>query len=200
MMKKPIKTVDWNHEVADYLNLMNINHFICINERLFPIQKDRHVYQEYSLSIINDKPIIENDIIINRFKITNEAVHPFKLKLVVENFLVETNHDYAFISPKHDVIFITNENGLYLTSGMLDEKSIHQYGIINSKGQIEHVTGGVIPFCPIGSGEVSAIYSLEQEILPNQTVTACTWAIFSHDWTEKELIVRDKQLKSTLAF
>lgn len=142
----------------------------------------------------------KDDLIVTNLSISNLTDKKIRIKLFVETFFNEVKNNYIFVSPKKDVLFLTNNDSLYLTSGIMNGRSLSQYGVLNKDSYEEKIHDGMIPFNPIGSGNCIGLYSLEQELAPYETTVANTWAIASISYSERDLLNWDSQLKTRLAF
>ncbi|WP_033828411.1 hypothetical protein [Bacillus andreraoultii] len=142
----------------------------------------------------------KDDLIVTNLSISNLTDERIRIKLFVETFLNELKNNYIFVSPKKDVLFLTNNDGLYLTSGIMNGRSLAQYGVLNKDSYEEKIQDGIIPFNPIGSGNCIGLFSLEQELEPYEATVANTWTLASNSYSERDLFHWDSQLKSRLAF
>jgi len=197
-MNRPMKTVQNNDK--RFLNeLVHSNHYLFNNQRMNLIQIGNQNSQFECLNISMEHEKVEDHILLTRLEFKNISDQPFTAKLFVENFIDQEVMNYAFISPNRDFLFLANEDGLYLTSGLFDKSSINQYSIVKAR-LLENYTTEFIPFRPIGNGNVASVYSLEKRIQPNEVSVAYTWVLFTESSSEKELIRWNNHLKRRLAF
>lgn len=92
-----------------------------------------------------------------------------------------------------------NEDGLYVTSGLIRKNYMDQYGVLH-RGEYLKIKRGRIPFNPIGSGNVVGVFSLKEELKPYEEVVAYTWILGSSQISAENLFSLDEHLKSRLAF
>lgn len=143
---------------------------------------------------------MKDDFLLMKLSISNLTDQKVQLKLFVENYLHKIHNNYVFISPKKDVLFLTNHEGLFLTSGLIGGSSISQYGVLKRKNYLNEICDGMIPFYPIGSGDVIGLFTLEKQLAPYETTVAYTWTLASKSFSEKDLLQWDEHLKTRLAF
>ncbi|MCU9613881.1 hypothetical protein OEV98_09945 [Caldibacillus lycopersici] len=200
-MNKPIGVVNGNKEQANLGDVISMNHYIFVNNEMKTINIGEETFLLNHLLHINIYPqCVKENMLLIKFDIQNLANHDVPIRILVENYLHAETNNYAFVSPKNEVLFLTDREQLYLTSGIIQEKSIYQYGILKMKTSLATICNGSIPFCPIGSGEVATVYSLEQVIKPKEKIHAYTWVLSSNSLVESDLLNWDNQLKSRLAF
>lgn len=142
----------------------------------------------------------EDGTIVMKTDFFNNREEPLEIRLFVENIILGKESRFGFVSPKRDVIYITDENCLCIASGIFREKSLCQYGILQREHLWNWLQNGQIPFRPLGMGEVAGIYTLEKVLAPKEQVSAYTWMIYSQSMSEQELLKRDHRLKTALAF
>ncbi|WAA10412.1 hypothetical protein [Fervidibacillus albus] len=195
---KTIGTNESSHPLKSYIRS---THYVFMDGQMIPLQlKNGHTYTIKSLKISMSTKKLEGDDFLSRISIKNEERTTVPVKLYVENDLQPSDHHYGFVSPVENVLFFTNDEGLFLTSGIFKNRPFNQYGIMKKGQSIETISDGKIPFSPIAGGDVIGIYAFEQELAPLETAIAYTWILISKTMSERGLLVKDKQLKQTLAF
>jgi len=198
-----VETMNILH-TEDYLMKMKyqlkFNHYLYWNGKMKKITAGENWLMDGSFHINCRYLHTKDDILLAKLSISNLTDQRVPIKVFVESNLNELKNNYVFVSPKKDVLFLTNEDGLFLASGMINGTSMSQYGVLKKYQYIEKICDGVIPFNPIGTGNVVGLYTLEQLLVPYETTIAYTWTLASKTFSEKELLIRDEQLKSRLAF
>jgi len=188
----------------DYLMKLNDqlipNHFLYWNGKMKKITAGENWLMDGSFHINCRYLHTKDDCFLAKLSISNLTDQRVTIKIFVESHLNELKKNYIFVSPKKDVLFLTNEDVLFLASGMLNGTSMTQYGVLKRNQYMEKIYDGMIPFIPIGTGNVVGLYTLEQRLVPYETTIAYTWTLASKIFSEKELLSQDEQLKSRLAF
>jgi len=188
----------------DYLMKLNDqlipNHFLYWNGKMKKITAGENWLMDGSFHINCRYLHTKDDFFLAKLSISNLTDQRVTIKIFVESHLNELKKNYIFVSPKKDVLFLMNEDVLFLVSGMLNGTSMTQYGVLKRNQYMEKIYDGMIPFIPIGTGNVVGLYTLEQRLVPYETTIAYTWTLASKIFSEKELLSQDEQLKSRLAF
>lgn len=188
----------------DYLMKLNDqlipNHFLYWNGKMKKITAGENWLMDGSFHINCRYLHTKDDFFLAKLSISNLTDQRVTIKIFVESHLNELKKNYIFVSPKKDVLFLMNEDVLFLVSGMLNGTSMTQYGVLKRNQYMEKIYDGMIPFIPIGTGNVVGLYTLEQRLVPYETTIAYTWTLASKTFSEKELLSQDEQLKSRLAF
>lgn len=196
-----LNTLNINENFQAVTSHVNKKYYVFLDGHFHELTTNKeNVFQNgVTMELLNQ--VIEDNAVLTKIIIRNESANVFDMKLFVEsNLHGPDQHKYVFVSPRQDVMFLANENRLFLTSGILKKKSFSQYGVIKKSEILDSIHTGSIPYRPIGSGSVAGMFSLEQELQAYEKTTAFTWALSSTVFSEQRLLNKDKQLKSRLAF
>lgn len=71
--------------------------------------------------------------ILTRFSIINNSNFKMPIKIFVKSSLNALERNYVFVSPKEEVLFLSNHYSLFLTSGIINHSTISQYGVLKRK-------------------------------------------------------------------
>lgn len=196
-----MNTIDANRRTNPLTSSVKMNHYVYVDGRMNPLNNgEKDYFPTDFLHIAISCKQMEDDVILTKITFQNEKNGSVPVKLIVENDLYRSKNHYGFISPTKDVLFLANEDRLFLTSGIFKDRFFSQYGVVKKDRNIKSFIDGHIPFSPIAGGEVVGMYSFEQKLAPLERVTAYTWILTSTTKSETELLRKDKQLKQTLAF
>ncbi|MCU9600523.1 hypothetical protein [Pallidibacillus thermolactis] len=187
------------NNLPDLSKLSNIEYFIFFKGKLIPILSGRNILAN-SLYIYCQFPLQTEKFNLTQFTIINKSNIYVPIKIFVKCGLHTFEKKYVFVSPKEDVIFLSNRDGLFLNSGIIKHSSISQYGVLKRSDYNEKIRQGKIPLYPIGTGDVVGLFTLETVLKPYERTVANTWVMYSENHNDKNLIKWDRTLKSRLAF
>ncbi len=190
--------------LEDYIKKINDqvseDHFLYCNGQLKKIRDGENRLDDGRFYVLRSTLDEKDNHTLVKLFIKNLSAQPVEIKLFVGNCLIELKNNYIFVSPKKNVMFLANDDGLTLASGMIHKSPFSQYGVLKRKNYTEKISCGRLPLYPLGAGDVVGIYSLEARVRPYQNVTAYTWMIRSNKYHKNELLKWNEEIKSGLAF
>lgn len=179
---------------------LKTEHFVYLNGKLKTIVMGENWFYEYSLYINLQHVKWQGNLFLSKIILQNVTDEPLPVNIFVKNILNDSSEKYIFASPKRNVLLLMNEDGLYVTSGLIRKNYMDQYGVLHRGEYLKKIKRGRIPFNPIGSGNVVGVFSLKEELKPYEEVVAYTWILGSSQISAENLFSLDEHLKSRLAF
>lgn len=180
------------------LKFIDMEYFVFFQGKMIPISGKNKLANFVEITY-HYEMITENQM-LTKFTLMNNGNIYFPIKLFVKCSLHPFEKNYVFVSPKEDVLFLSNRHGLFLTSGIINYSSISQYGVFKREDYSDKIRQGRIPLYPLGTGDVVGIFSLETTLKPYGKTIGYTWTMLSEAHEERNLIKWDRRLKSRLAF
>ncbi|WAA11467.1 hypothetical protein [Fervidibacillus halotolerans] len=196
-----MKTIGTNESSNPLKSYIRSNYFLYLGGEMIPLfLNNEQTAVVKSLHISLTVKSLRGVDYLSEITFKNKKNFSIPLKLYVENDLHLSDYHYGFASPVENVLFFTNNKGLFLMSGIFKDRSFNQYGVIQKGETCEKIVNGKIPFRPIACGNVIGLYSFEHRLEPFEVARAYTWMLMSKTMSEEELLKKDKQLKQILAF
>mgnify|MGYP006928712219 CR=1 FL=1 len=197
-MNEQVKPVPLE-ETDALLKEVEFVHYVFFGQSMHSLAGSTDLYFEPHLHVSVNVLEHEQKKLLKKITIKSLSEQTIPIKLITGTFVSESKNNYVFISPTHDAIFLLNEKNLYLTSGMVKGEPLSQYGVLPPEN-LKQLHDGMIPLCPLGKGNVGAVFSLETVLAPYETVDAYTWILKTNTQIEEKLLQKNQDMKYRLAF
>lgn len=140
----------------------------------------------------------KGNISFSKFTIRNTSFEPKYPKAFFHYENAFEKQSVAFYSPNKQAILHVSPQSIALLGGMVKEKGIAQYciqgkGGLYQEGCFKSLKEGILAYSPLAKGEVTSIFTLEPEILPQECVEAIAWVI--HADTKEEAKFLNQQVR-----
>lgn len=129
---------------------------------------------------------------IVRLQLTNDAFPPLDLKGFFEVYSNQSYQQYAYVSPRHNCIYVYDDHQVIIVNGTILGAPMKQCGVFRSQ-EIEkkvktEMNNGRLLYQPIANGQISAMFSLETKLKQGESTTLWAWAVTGDDLEEARLL------------
>lgn len=141
----------------------------------------------------------KKEISFIKFTINNRSNAIITPKIVCHYENAQERQAVAFYSPHEQAILHVGQKSIALLGGVVRGRGISQYciqgkGSLYQHGCFKSLKEGLLLYSPLARGEVTSIFSLETEIMPQECIEAIAWVI--HSATKEEAKILHTELLS----